>query len=111
MVNLVATCVSPGPCDCGRTWNSPGSGGSGYHMGLSWTWFLWSPSGLTWNTMTLIHIWASPAAVDYGPYMGIIGTLTLSYIPGPHLDLVTLVPPRPLRDEVTGSHRDLTCTW
>ena len=92
-------------------------------MGLSWTWFLWSPSGLTWNTMTLIHIWASPAAVDYGPYMGIIGTWILSYIPGPHLDLLTVVtpgphldlltvvPPGPPRDEMTGSHWDLTWTW
>ena len=61
--------------------------------------------------MALIHIWASPAPVDYGPYMGIIGTSILSYLPVPHLDLVTLVPPGPLVDEVTGSHRDLTWTW
>ena len=47
--------TSPGPGDCGPTWNSPGSGGSGSHMGLSWTWFLWSPSGLTLN-LSLIHI-------------------------------------------------------
>ena len=80
-------------------------------MGLSWTWFLWSPSGLTWNTMTLIHIWASPGPVDSGPNLGIIGTWILSYITwpgecgptwvspgrgywfpqGPHLDLVTQV--------------------
>ena len=60
-------------------------------MGLSLTWFLWSPSGLTWNTMTLIHIWAFPGPVDSGPYLGIIGTWILSYIPGPHLDLVTQV--------------------
>ena len=38
--------------------------------------------------MTLIHIWASPGPVDSGPYLGIIGTWILSYIPGPHLDLV-----------------------
>ena len=42
--------------------------------------------------MTLIHIWASPGPVESGPYLGIIGTWLLSYIPGPHLDLVTLVP-------------------
>ena len=61
--------------------------------------------------MTLIHIWASPEPVVSGPYLGIIGTWILSYIPGPHLDLVTVVPPRPLLDEVTGSHKDLTWTW
>ena len=54
--------------------------------------------------MTLIHIWASPGPVDSGPYLGIIGTWILSYIPGPHLDLVTVVPPGPHLDEVTGSH-------
>ena len=41
--------------------------------------------------MTLIHIFASPGPVDSGPYLGIIGTWILSYIPGPHLDLVTVV--------------------
>ena len=80
-------------------------------MGLPWTWFLWSPSGLTWITMTLIHICASPGPVDSGPYLGIIGTWTPSYIPGPHLDLVTVVPHGPQLDEVTGSHSDLTWTW
>ena len=80
-------------------------------MGLSWTWFLWSPSGLTWNTVTVIYIWASPIPVDSGPYLGIIGTWILSYISGPYLDLVTVVPPGPHMDEVTGSHRDLTWTW
>ena len=45
--------------------------------------------------MTLIHIWASPGPVDSGPYLGIIGTWILSYIPGRHLDLVTVVPPGP----------------
>ena len=49
--------------------------------------------------MTLIHIWASPGPVDSGPYLGIIGTWTLSYIPGPHQDLVTVVP--------QGHHLDL----
>ena len=61
--------------------------------------------------MTLIHIWASPGPVDSGPYLGIIGTWILSYIPGPHLDLVTVVPPGPHLDELTGSqegpHLDL----
>ena len=80
-------------------------------MGLSWNWFLWSPTGFTWNKMTLIHIWASPGPVVSGPYLGIIATWILSYIPGPHLDLVTVVPPVPHLDEVTGSHRDLTWTW
>ena len=73
--------------------------------------------------MTLIHIWASPGLVDSGPYLGIIGTWILSYIPGPHLDLLTVVtpgphldlltvvPPGPPRDEMTGSHWDLTWTW
>ena len=61
--------------------------------------------------MTLIHIWASPGPVDSGPYMGIIGTWILSYITGLHLDLVTVVPPGPHLEEVTGSHRDLNCTW
>ena len=54
--------------------------------------------------MTLIHIWDFPGPVDSGPYLGIIGTLILSYIPGPHLDLVAVVPPGPHQDEVTGSH-------
>ena len=61
--------------------------------------------------MTLIHIWASPGSVDSGPYLGNIGTWILSYIPGPHLDLVTVIPLGPPLDEVTGSHRDLTWTW
>ena len=61
--------------------------------------------------MTLIHIWASPAPVDSGAYLGIIETWMLSYIPGPHLDLVTVVTPGPHLDEVTGYHRDLTWTW
>ena len=61
--------------------------------------------------MTLIHIWASPAPVDSGPYLGIIGTWILSYIPVPHLDLVTVVSPGPHLDELTLSHRDLTWTW
>ena len=101
LVKSVATCASPGPCDCGPTWNSPGSGGSGYHRGVFWTWFLWSPSGLTWNTMTVIHIWAFPGPVDSGPKLGIISNWILSYIPSPHLDLVTVVPPGPHLDLVT----------
>ena len=70
-------------------------------MGLSWTWVLLSPSGLTWNTMTLIHIWASPGPVVSGPYLGIIGTWILSYIPVSHLDVVTVVPHGPHLDDVT----------
>ena len=61
--------------------------------------------------MTLIHIWASPGPVDSGPYLGIIGTWILSYILGPHLNLVTVVPPVPHMVEVTGSHKYLTWTW
>ena len=61
--------------------------------------------------MTLIHIWASHGPVDSGPYLGIIETRILSYIPGPHLALVTVVPPGPHLDEVTGSHRDLPWAW
>ena len=60
--------------------------------------------------MTVMHICASPGPVDSGPYLGIIGAWILSYIPGPHLDLVTVVPPGPHRDEVTGTqgpHLDL----
>ena len=41
--------------------------------------------------MTLIHIWASHGPVDSGPYLEIIGSWILSYIIGPHLDLVTQV--------------------
>ena len=51
-------------------------------MGLSWTWFLWSPSGLTWNKMTLIHIWASPGPGDSGPPLD----LTLTWLLWSHLD-------------------------
>ena len=61
--------------------------------------------------MTLIHIWAYRGPVDSGPYLGIIGTWTLSYIPGPDLDLLTVVPPGPHQDEVTGSHRDIPWAW
>ena len=61
--------------------------------------------------MTLIHIWASPVHVVSGPYLGIIGTWILSFIPGPHLDLVTVVPPGPHLDEMTRTHRDLTWPW
>ena len=85
-------------------------GGSGYHMGLSWTWFLWSPSGITWNKMTVIHISASPGPVDSGPYLAIIGTWILTYIPGPHLDLVTQVLIWESWDLVSIPHRGLTWT-
>ena len=61
--------------------------------------------------MTLIHIWASPGPVNSGPYLGIIGTWVLYYIPGAHLDLVTEVPHCPHLEKVTGSNRDLTWTW
>ena len=44
---------------------------------------------------------ASSGPVDSGPYLGIIGTWILSYIPWPHLDLVTVVPPGPHLDLVT----------
>ena len=59
--------------------------------------------------MTLIHIWASPGPVDSGPYVDIIGTWILFYIPGPHLDLVTVVPRGPhLDDSDSGPHLDIT---
>ena len=93
MVNPVAICASPGPCESGPTWTSPGSGGSGSHMGLYWTWFLWSPSGLPWNKMTLIHIWASPGPVYSVLTLALLGPGYTLYIPGPHLDLVTVFPP------------------
>ena len=85
------------------TWVSPGLGESCCHLGLTWIWWFWFTYGalqdlvpvvsfgLTWNNTTLIHIWASPVPGDSGPYMGITGTWLLSSIPGPHLDLVTLV--------------------
>ena len=60
---------------------------------------------------TMVPKPASHGPVDSGPYLGIIGTWILSYIPGPHLDLVTVVPPGPHLDEVTGSHPDITWTW
>ena len=50
--------------------------------------------------MTLIHIWASSGPVDSGPYLGIIATWIFSYVPGPHVDLVTVVPPGPHLDLV-----------
>ena len=90
-MNLLATWASPGPCDCGP------------HLDLPWIWWFWFPYGslldfvpvvsfgLTWNNTTLIHIWASPGPGDSGPYLGIIGTWLLSSLPGPPLDLVTLV--------------------
>ena len=60
--------------------------------------------------MTVIHISASPGPLD-SSYLAIIGTWILSYIRVPHLDLVTVVPPGPHLDEVTGSHRDLPWAW
>ena len=53
--------------------------------------------------MTLIHIRASPGPVDSGPYLGIIATWIFSYVPGPHVDLVTVIPPGRHLDEVTGT--------
>ena len=91
------------------------------HLDLTWIWWLWFPYGalldlgpvvsiwLCWK-MTVIHIWAAPEPLDSGPYLGIIGTWILSYISGPHLDMVTVVPPGPHLHELTGSHRDLTWT-
>ena len=93
------------------------------HLDLTCIWWLWFPYGalldlgpvvsiwLCWNKMTVIHIWACRGRVDSGPYLGIIGTWILSYIPGPHQDVVTVVPPEPHLDGVTGSHRDITWTW
>ena len=84
---------------------------------------LWFPYGALLDLVPVVSIWPhlehndsvpylpSPGPVDSGPYLGIIVTWILSYIPGPHLDLVTVVPPVLHLDEVTGSYRDLTWTW
>ena len=91
--------------------------------GLTWIWWLWFPYGALLDLVPVVSIWphlkpndSDPYlglswTVDTGPYLGIIGTSILSYIAGPHLDLVTVVPPGPHLDEVSGSHRDLTWTW
>ena len=42
--------------------------------------------------MNMLPTCAASGPVDSAPYLGIIGTMILSYIPGPHLDLVNLVP-------------------
>ena len=92
-------------------------------LGLSWIEWLWFPQGAHLILRTVVLYYASPGPSDSvphlglhgpsdsGPHPGIIGTWILSYIPGPNLELVTVVPPRPHLDEVTGSHRDLTWTW
>ena len=74
LVNLVITGPHLDLVIVVSTWTSPGSCGSGSHMGLSWTWFLWSPSGLTWNNTTLIHIWASPGPGVWGCHLGLTHT-------------------------------------
>ena len=93
------------------------------NLGLSCIECLWFPQGAHLILVTvvssmphqdlviLIPIWALHGPSDSGPHLGIIGTWILSYIPGPHLDLVTVVPPGPHLDEMTGSHRDITWTW
>ena len=92
-------------------------------LGLSWIEWLWFPQGAHLILLTVVILYVSPgpsASVlhlglhghsDSGPHSGIIGTWILSYIPGPHLELVTVVPPGPHLDEVTGSHRDLPWAW
>ena len=77
----------------------------------SWDLVLFSTSGPHVYLVTLVLTWASSGPIDSGPYLGIIGTWILSYIPGPHLDMVTVVPPVPHLKEVTGSHRDIIWTW
>ena len=67
-------------------WPHLGHNDSDPYLGLSWT-------------------------VVSGPYLDIIATWLHSYIPGPHLDLVTVDPPGPHLEELTGSqegpHLDL----
>ena len=75
------------------------------------------------DLVPVVSIWPHMEHKDSDPYLGLswicclwslpglIGTWTLTYIPGPHMDLVNVVPPGPHLDEVPGSHRDLTWTW
>ena len=95
-------------------------------LGLSWIEWLWIQQGahlilVTYSPVVLFYASPGPSdsvphlglhgPSDSGPHLGIIGTWILSFIPGPHLDLVTVVPPGPHLDEVTVSHRDITWTW
>ena len=92
------------------------------YLGLSWKEWLWFPLGPHLILLNVVLFYASPepsdsvphlglhGLSDSGPHSGIIGTWILSYIPGPHLDLVTVLPPGPHLDEVTVSHRDITWT-
>ena len=86
LVALVPILGSPGPGSWVSIWTHLENNDSDPYLGLSWICCLWSLPGL-------------------------IGTWILTYIPGPHLDLLTMVPPGLHLDEVTGSHSDLTWTW
>ena len=93
------------------------------HLNVTWISWLWFPYGALLDLVPVVSIWTHLENNDSDPYLGLswicclwsltglIGTWILTYIPGPHLDLVTVVPPGPHLDEVTGSHRDLTWTW
>ena len=71
-------------------------------LGLSWLEWLLFPQGSHLILVTLFLLYASPGPSDSVPHLGlhgpsdsgpdpgIFGTWILSYIPGPHLDLVTL---------------------
>ena len=95
-------------------------------LGLSWIEWLWFQQGahlirVTYSPVVLFDASPGPSdsvphlglhgPSDSGPHPGIIGTWILSYIPGSHLDMVTVVPPGPHLKEVTGSHRDIIWTW
>ena len=71
-------------------------------LGLSLLEWLLFPQGSHLILVTLVLLYASPGPSDSVPHLGlhgpsdsgpdpgIIGTWILSYIPGPHLNLVTL---------------------
>ena len=95
LVTVVPIGTSPGPQVSGSTWASPGPGVSGTHLGSIRIRLHCSLTVTQPDLLTLVYTRATPGHGDTGS----------------HLDLVTVVPPGPHLDEVTGSHRDLTWTW
>ena len=91
-------------------------------LGLSWIEWLWFPQGAHLILLTVVLFYASPGPSDSvphlglhgpsdsGPHPGIIGTWILYSTPGPHRDLVTLVPTWASR-ESGDSDPDLDFTW
>ena len=75
------------------------------------------------DLVPVVSIWPHLEHNDSYPYLslswicclwslpGLIGTCILTYIPGPHLNLVTVVPPGLHLHEVPSFHRELTWTW